>query len=65
MFVSSECCVSSGRGLCVGLSFVQRSPIKCDMSNKGDRKPSPKIGLKYSRNKRKNNNVKFKLIRLT
>jgi len=28
MSLSCECCVFSGRGLCDGLSFVQRSPTE-------------------------------------
>ena len=32
MFVSCECCVLSGRGLCVGLILVQRSPTECGVS---------------------------------
>ena len=32
MSVSCECCVLSGRGLCVGLTFVQRSPTECGVS---------------------------------
>ena len=32
MSVSCECCVLRGRGLCVGLITVQRSPTECDVS---------------------------------
>jgi hypothetical protein len=32
MFVSCEYCMSSGRGLCVGCSLVQRSPTDCSAS---------------------------------
>jgi len=32
MFVCCECCVLSGRGLCDGLSLVQRSPTDCGVS---------------------------------
>jgi hypothetical protein len=32
MSVSYECCVLSGRSLCVGLITVQRSPTQCGVS---------------------------------
>jgi hypothetical protein len=32
MFVSCECCVLSGRGLCVGLITRPESPTNCDVS---------------------------------
>jgi hypothetical protein len=33
MFVSCECCVLSGSGLCVGLISAQRSPTECGVSD--------------------------------
>jgi hypothetical protein len=34
MSVCCECCVLSGRGLCVGWSLVQRSPTECGVSER-------------------------------
>jgi len=39
MSVSCECCVLSGRGLCVGLIIRLEDPTKCDVSE-CDRKAS-------------------------
>jgi hypothetical protein len=41
MSVSCECCVLSGREVCVtGWSLVQRSPTECGVSKKCDREAS-------------------------
>jgi hypothetical protein len=51
MFVSWECCVLSGRGLCEELSLVQRSPTDCgaslcDLERSRMRWPWPPLGCR-------------------
>jgi len=38
MFFCCECCVLSGRGLCVGWSLIQRTPTESSVSTECDRK---------------------------
>jgi hypothetical protein len=38
MFISCDCCVLSGRGLCVDCLLVRRSPAECSVSCECDRK---------------------------
>ena len=40
MFVWCECCVLSGRGICVGQSLVQRNPTECGVFDECDREAS-------------------------
>jgi hypothetical protein len=64
MSVSRDCCVLSGRGLCVGWSPVQRGPTECGVSECDRevsimRRPCPTGGLLRHGNK-KNNGLKLR-----
>jgi len=50
MLVCCECCLLPGRGLCVGLSLVQRSPTdlgvsECDRESSTVRRPWPNTAV--------------------